>query len=123
MKTPGERFAKGDVIAVVETQKGAIEVEVFHDGFMGRPLVEIGQTVPVGTPMAELEVPGVEPEAAAEQAGEALARPTETTKPAIQARPSVTTAVQSAKHQGFSLCGGICLRPDEAVLRGAAASA
>jgi pyruvate dehydrogenase E2 component (dihydrolipoamide acetyltransferase) len=53
---PGQHFRKGDVIAVVETQKGAIEVEVFHDGVMGRRLVEIGATVPVGTPMAELEV-------------------------------------------------------------------
>ena len=58
VKQPGERFAKGDVIAVVETQKGAIEVEVFQAGIMGRQLVESGQTVPVGTPMAELEVEG-----------------------------------------------------------------
>jgi len=61
VKQPGERFAKGDVIAVVETQKGAIEVEVFHDGIMGRTLVELGQKVPVGTPMAELEVAGAPP--------------------------------------------------------------
>jgi len=58
VKQPGERLAKGDVIAVVETQKGAIEVEVFHAGLMGRLLVEPGQRVPVGTPMAELEVEG-----------------------------------------------------------------
>jgi pyruvate dehydrogenase E2 component (dihydrolipoamide acetyltransferase) len=58
VKQPGERFAKGDVIAVVETQKGAIEVEVFQAGIMGRQLLEPGQTVPVGTPMAELEVEG-----------------------------------------------------------------
>lgn len=56
---PGQTFTKGDVIAVVETQKGAIEVEVFHDGVMGRQLIEVGQTVPVGTPMAELETPTV----------------------------------------------------------------
>jgi pyruvate dehydrogenase E2 component (dihydrolipoamide acetyltransferase) len=58
VKQPGEAFKKGDVIAVVETQKGAIEVEVFHDGVLGRLLVEPGQTVPVGTPMAELEPVG-----------------------------------------------------------------
>ena len=52
---PGQTFTKGDVIAVVETQKGAIEVEVFHDGVMGRQLIEVGQTVPVGTPLAKLE--------------------------------------------------------------------
>jgi len=55
VKQPGERLAKGDVIAVVETQKGAIEVEVFQDAVMGQVLVEPGETVPVGTPMAELE--------------------------------------------------------------------
>ncbi len=58
---PGQTFAKGDVIAVVETQKGAIEVEVFHDGVMGRQLIEVGQTVPVGTPLAELEAAMVTP--------------------------------------------------------------
>ena len=71
VKQPGERLAKGDVIAVVETQKGAIEVEVFHDGVMGRRLVEVGETVPVGTPMAELEVEGAPPEAAKAAGGEA----------------------------------------------------
>ncbi len=69
---PGQTFAKGDVIAVVETQKGAIEVEVFHDGVMGRQLIEVGQTVPVGTPMAELESPVV-PVAAPEGEGQPLA--------------------------------------------------
>ncbi|NEV60792.1 dihydrolipoamide acetyltransferase family protein [Thiorhodococcus minor] len=54
-KQPGERLAKDDVIAVVETQKGAIEIEVFHDAVMGKPLIEVGETVPVGAAMAELE--------------------------------------------------------------------
>jgi pyruvate dehydrogenase E2 component (dihydrolipoamide acetyltransferase) len=64
VKQPGDRLAKGDVIAVVETQKGAIEVEVFRDAVMGRILVEPGESVPVGTPMAELEGAEVEPRAA-----------------------------------------------------------
>jgi pyruvate dehydrogenase E2 component (dihydrolipoamide acetyltransferase) len=54
-KQPGERLAKGDVIAVVETQKGAIEIEVFHDAVMGKPLIAVGEQVPVGAPMAELD--------------------------------------------------------------------
>ena len=77
VKQPGERLAKGDVIAVVETQKGAIEVEVFHDAVMGRRLVEVGQTVPVGTPMAELEIEGASPEAAEAAGGEAPSEPSE----------------------------------------------
>jgi pyruvate dehydrogenase E2 component (dihydrolipoamide acetyltransferase) len=55
VRRPGDRLRKGDVIAVVETQKGAIEVEVFHDAIMRRALIQPGETVPVGTAMAELE--------------------------------------------------------------------
>ena len=50
---PGAPVKRGDIIAVVETQKGAIEIEVFDDGVFERPLVEIGATVPVGTPLAD----------------------------------------------------------------------
>ena len=79
VKQPGERFAKGDVIAVVETQKGAIEVEVFHAGIMGRLLVEPGQRVPVGTPMAELDVEG-----APAPAGPTETEPVPPGEPAVQ---------------------------------------
>lgn len=49
---PGTPVKRGDIIAVVETQKGAIEIEVFHEGTLERLLVETGATVPVGTPLA-----------------------------------------------------------------------
>jgi pyruvate dehydrogenase E2 component (dihydrolipoamide acetyltransferase) len=52
LKRPGDRVKRGDVIAVVETQKGAIEVDIFEDGVIERWLVEPGTTVPVGTPLA-----------------------------------------------------------------------
>ena len=29
---PGDKVKRGDVVAVVETQKGAIEIEIFNDG-------------------------------------------------------------------------------------------
>jgi len=90
VKRPGERLAKGDVIAVVETQKGAIEVEVFHDAVMGRPLVQVGETVPVGTPMAELEIEGAPPKTGAAQTGEAAPEPRETAQAATAERPPAT---------------------------------
>ena len=46
---PGQRVKRGDIVALVETQKGLFEIEVFEDGIMGEPLVAAGQTVPVGT--------------------------------------------------------------------------
>ena len=32
LKHPGDAVKRGDIIAVVDTQKGAIEIEVFEDG-------------------------------------------------------------------------------------------
>jgi pyruvate dehydrogenase E2 component (dihydrolipoamide acetyltransferase) len=51
---PGEAVNRGDIIAVVETQKGAIEIEVFEDGFLEKWLVPVGTKVPVGTPIATI---------------------------------------------------------------------
>lgn len=58
MKKPGERVQRGDVIAAVETQKGAIEIEVFETGVLERILVDIGQRVPVGTALAIIRAEG-----------------------------------------------------------------
>ncbi|MEE1769958.1 dihydrolipoamide acetyltransferase family protein [Streptomyces sp. JV185] len=52
---PGDRVRKGDVVAVVETDKAAIEVECFASGTVGRLLVPPGNRVPVGTPLAVIE--------------------------------------------------------------------
>lgn len=49
---PGETVARGDVIAVVETQKGAIEIEVFEDGPLSELCAAVGDRLPVGAPMA-----------------------------------------------------------------------
>ncbi|ALO12486.1 pyruvate/2-oxoglutarate dehydrogenase complex, dihydrolipoamide acyltransferase component [Streptomyces venezuelae] len=51
---PGDRVARGDVIAVVETAKSAIEVECFESGTVDTLLVDEGTTVPVGTPLARI---------------------------------------------------------------------
>jgi len=63
-KKPGDAVKKGDVIAVVETQKGAIEVEVFEAGTVERLLIDPGTKVPVGTPLATILAPGEKPSAA-----------------------------------------------------------
>jgi pyruvate dehydrogenase E2 component (dihydrolipoamide acetyltransferase) len=55
LKHTGDPVKRGDIVAVVETQKGAIEVEIFADGVMGAQLVALGTTVPVGTPLAIIE--------------------------------------------------------------------
>ncbi len=58
LKVPGDAVASGDLLAVVETQKGAIEIEVFEEGTLEEYLVEIVKKVTVGTPLAMIRVEG-----------------------------------------------------------------
>ncbi len=55
---PGDKVKHGDVIAVVETQKGAIEIETFQTGTIEKFLVDVGTKVPVGTPLAAITAEG-----------------------------------------------------------------
>lgn len=63
-KAPGDAVAKGEILADIETDKAAFEVESFQAGVLERLLVAPGQKVPVGTPLAILRVPGEAPTAA-----------------------------------------------------------
>ena len=97
---PGDAVKKGDVVAVVDTSKAAIDVEIWEPGTIHELAWEPGDTVPVGTVIALLLEPGETPEHADEEkrkrataaavAG-AAAIPAATTAPAA-ARPSPTAA-------------------------------
>jgi pyruvate dehydrogenase E2 component (dihydrolipoamide acetyltransferase) len=65
LKKPGDRIARGDVLAVVETQKGAFEIEVFEEGVLSEILVAVGSEVPVGAVLARIDGVGAAPPAAA----------------------------------------------------------
>ncbi len=71
---PGDVVHRGQVVAVVETTKAAVEVECWHDGTVGELLVPVGQTVTVGTPLATLI-----------EAGETAGAPARETLPASPA--------------------------------------
>jgi pyruvate dehydrogenase E2 component (dihydrolipoamide acetyltransferase) len=58
LKKPGDRVTRGDIIAVVDTEKGAIEIEVFEDGEIDRTVIAPGQKVPVGTVLALIRASG-----------------------------------------------------------------
>jgi pyruvate dehydrogenase E2 component (dihydrolipoamide acetyltransferase) len=56
---PGDVVKRGDIVAVVDTSKAEIEVEVFEDGVIDELLVPEGTArVPVGTVLATLRGPG-----------------------------------------------------------------
>lgn len=55
---PGQSVKRGDIVAVVETEKGAVEVEIFEDGVVDALLVQPGTQVPVGELLATLHAEG-----------------------------------------------------------------
>ncbi len=49
---PGDSVKRGDIMALVDTSKAEIEVEIFEDGVIDELLVPTGARVPVGTVLA-----------------------------------------------------------------------
>jgi len=86
---PGSMVKYGDVIAVVETDKGAIEVEVFENGVVEELYVPEGTTLKVGEPMARIR--GTE-----DKAGAAPPLPPEKT-PQEELHPGQATYPETGK--------------------------
>ena len=57
----GDTVKKGQVVAIVDTSKAAVDVECWQEGRIGRLLAEVGQKMPVGTVMALLLESGEKP--------------------------------------------------------------
>ena len=62
---PGDVVKRGDIIAVVDTEKAAIEIEVFQAGVIQTIVVSLGETVPVGAVLALIRTDGELPAAGA----------------------------------------------------------
>ncbi|MDP1748568.1 MAG: dihydrolipoamide acetyltransferase family protein [Reyranella sp.] len=89
LKKPGEKIARGDVVAVVETQKGAFEVEIFEDGVLSEILVPVGTEVPVGAVLARIESGEAKPLA---KPAPPAPRPAVAPSPTPPPRPSLPSA-------------------------------
>jgi pyruvate dehydrogenase E2 component (dihydrolipoamide acetyltransferase) len=55
---PGDPVKRGQVVAVVDTSKAAVDVEIWNDGVLSELRVQPGEKVPVGTVLATLLEPG-----------------------------------------------------------------
>ncbi len=62
---PGDKVKRGDLVAVVETPKAAVDIEIWQDGVVHELLTLPGTTIPVGTIMARLIGEGEAPPAPA----------------------------------------------------------
>jgi len=86
---PGDSVKRGQVVAVVDTSKAAIDVEIWQDGVVQELLVPVGDKVPVGTVLATLRAPGEAPTVAPAMPKEPA------TPPATQGDQASTVAVQT----------------------------
>ncbi len=57
---PGDTVERGDIVALVDTSKAEIEVEIFEGGVIDELLVPVGERVPVGAVLATLHPVGAE---------------------------------------------------------------
>lgn len=86
---PGAAVRRGQVVAVVDTAKAAVDVECWQDGTVLDLLIQPGDKVPVGTPIATLLEEG--------ETAETVQRPAHAAKPA---RPAA--APRSATSAAFA---------------------
>ena len=59
-KKLGDRVVKGEIIAEVDTEKAAIEIESFHSGVIEQLLAKPGERIPVGRVMAIIREEGTQ---------------------------------------------------------------
>ena len=86
---PGDSVKRGQVVAVVDTAKAAVDVEIWHEGVVAELLVQAGEKIPVGTVLATLLEPG---EVASEPS-----MPTPVPAPASAPVPTLATALASER--------------------------
>ncbi|HEX6424423.1 MAG TPA: dihydrolipoamide acetyltransferase family protein [Acidimicrobiales bacterium] len=92
---PGDTVHRGDIVAVVDTEKSTIEVEVFADGVVEALLVEPGTEAPVGAPLARIRPVAAPAEAAVPT--EAAAPVAEVVPPAAARAPARKRAARPRK--------------------------
>ncbi|MCC6236406.1 MAG: 2-oxo acid dehydrogenase subunit E2 [Dehalococcoidia bacterium] len=97
---PGAEVQRGQVIALVETDKAAIEVEVFQTGTVDALLVAPGTRVPVGTPLARIRVAGEPASPAAAATSQPPTPPRQSEGQAATPGPSLQRAAMPTRDAG-----------------------
>lgn len=101
---PGDRVRRGDVVAVVETHKGAIDVEIFLEGTIGQ-LAPLGEELPVGAVLAHVREDDHEPVAPERAAPPAAPTPTSSPSPGIAALGGTRAKVSPAARRRAQALG------------------
>ncbi len=98
---PGDTVRRGDIVAVVDTDKADVDVEIFESGVIEQILVPPGERVAVGTPLAVVRPPGhtTGETARAESAPPAVA----SERAAVPSEPASPVLRRLARHLGVDL--------------------
>lgn len=91
---PGDTVRRGDVVAVVETDKADLDVEVWEDAVVAELVAAPGETLAVGEVIARLAAVGTAVETVVEPVVETVVEPAvePSTGPAVTERPSAGPA-------------------------------
>ncbi|WP_306121022.1 MULTISPECIES: dihydrolipoamide acetyltransferase family protein [unclassified Roseitalea] len=114
MIKPGDQVRRGDVVAVVETQKGAIEIETFEAGTVRELTADLGQKLPVGAPLAVILAEGeAAPEKAEDEGGEPAAAAASATAPEPKpaAAPAEPVVARPPRAPAAPPPGGVAASP------------
>lgn len=96
--SPGDSFSSGDLVLVVETDKIANEIEAPADGTLHDVIVQVGETVPVGTVLARWDVGTAgTPELVATPASTPVAVDSGATSDVLDAKPAPAISVDGAR--------------------------
>lgn len=98
---PGETVKRGQVIAVVDTSKAAVDVESWQEGRVHELLVHPGETVPVGTVLATFLEAGETAETA--KATEAVRKSAPISTPSVPSPPVSAPSPAAAPASAASL--------------------
>ncbi len=82
---PGDAVKKGQIVAIVDTTKAAVDVESWQEGTVAELIIMPGNKIPVGTVLATFLDPGEAP-------GAARPAPTAATAPAPSRAPATVGA-------------------------------
>jgi pyruvate dehydrogenase E2 component (dihydrolipoamide acetyltransferase) len=98
---PGDQVKRGDIVALVETDKGVIDVEVFASGRVDKLIVEPDTHVPVGAVLAELTTEAPATTSNEAQPPPAIAPPADLATAPVReiARPAMPTAEHGARRR------------------------
>lgn len=87
-KKVGDRVIKGEIIAEVDTEKSAIEIESFYTGIIEQLITGPGEMIPVGTVMAIIREDGKPSE---QVEAKAEAKPTKESPPSPVTEPIISS--------------------------------